>query len=399
MKIGINVQYVGTRRGGAEKYGVTLARCLVQAGHTVRLFAREVEAGELPQQVSVHRVHPRTIPGTWWPKAYQFGRSSEFSTRQYDLDLIIGFDKTWHQDVYLAVGGPNAAVLDFSSRRFRSVGHRALWRFGKLISPKQWLFRWIARRQFHQRRQPHVIAPSRMTAEHFQRYHQIPSQRISVVYNAVDGDSDLPEASEVRKAFRRRHDLATGDVAVLFAARNYSLKGLQPLLEAFSEIAGLLPQARLLVCGSRREGPFRRMAKRRGLWRRVRFLQSVEDIRECFAAADLLAFPSFYDPCSLVVLEAMCAGLPVITTRQNGASELVSHGKDGFVIDSPWDLESLSRYMARLIQDAELRHRMGGEARRSSRSFTLDARMHEIVAVLERVASNSASRPASRKVA
>jgi UDP-glucose:(heptosyl)LPS alpha-1,3-glucosyltransferase len=90
----------------------------------------------------------------------------------------------------------------------------------------------------------------------------------------------------------------------------------------------------------------------------------------------------------------MCAGLPVITTRQNGASELVSHGKDGFVIDSPWDLGDLSHCLARLIEDAAIRHRMGEEARRSSRSFTVDARMHEIVAVLERVAGNSAERSA-----
>jgi UDP-glucose:(heptosyl)LPS alpha-1,3-glucosyltransferase len=390
MEIGLNVQYVGARRGGAEKYAETLARLLVDAGHGVHVFARQVDPDALPEGAVVHFVRPRMIPGMPWLKAWQFARSSELAMRRRQLDLIIGFDKTWYQDLYLAVGGAHPASLDASSCRFRSSWRRFSWRCGKALNLRQWVFRAIAARQFSTGNCPHIMAPSRISAEHFQRYHGIPSDRISVVYNAVDGDVALPSAAEVRRRFRRRHGLAEDDVAVLFVARNYSLKGLEPLMEAFAQLRAASPRAKLMVCGSHRDNRFRRRARRQGIEDRVLFLQFVDDVRSCFAAADLFALPTFYDPCSLVVLEAMCAGLPVITTRQNGASELVSHGVDGFVIDSPWATRALARAITQLTEDAGLRRRMAGRARQHSQAFTVDARMKQILDVLTRAAADRA---------
>jgi UDP-glucose:(heptosyl)LPS alpha-1,3-glucosyltransferase len=149
-------------------------------------------------------------------------------------------------------------------------------------------------------------------------------------------------------------------VAVLFVARNYALKGLEPLLEAFAPVARDFSKCFLLVCGSGRDRRFRRQVLRLGLADRVLFLGFVDNIQECFAGSDAFVFPTFYDPCSLVVLEAMQAGLPVITTRQNGAGELLTEGIDGFVVESPWSKDQLTDRMARLVGDADLRSRMGG---------------------------------------
>jgi len=99
---------------------------------------------------------------------------------------------------------------------------------------------------------------------------------------------------------------------------------------------------RLLACGGKREAAHGRQAERLGITGQVNFLGFVDDIRSCFAGADVFAFPTFYDPCSLVVLEAMRAGLPVITTRANGAAELITDGSEGFIIDSPWDTDAFA---------------------------------------------------------
>ena len=125
----------------------------------------------------------------------------------------------------------------------------------------------------------------------------------------------------------------------------------------------------------------------------MQFLGFVDDVRECFAAADLFAFPTFYDPCSLVVLEAMAAGLPVITTRQNGAGELLQEGIDGFVIDSPWAVEQMTHQLQRLVGNERLRRFMGEEAARHVQQFTLDVRLQELMAVLQSIAHHEPSRP------
>jgi UDP-glucose:(heptosyl)LPS alpha-1,3-glucosyltransferase len=399
MKIALNIESIGARRGGAEKYAGMLVRWLRSLGHDVHVFASEVDDGEVPPGTPVHWVRPRRIAGLGTLRAYRFARASERALRQQPFDLIAGFVKVWYQHAYLAVGGAHPASLACSARRFRSPLLEALWWLSKLLNPKQWIFRAIARRQFHSGRAPLVIAPSRMVAEHFQRYHGVPADRIAVVYNALDAGETMSNAQSARAAFRRRHGLAADDVAVLFVARNYALKGLEPLLQAFGRIAHTAPEARLVVCGSRRDRRYRRQARRLGVADRVAFLGFVDDVRECFAGCDVFAFPTFYDPCSLVVLEAMNAGLPVITTRQNGAGELLAEGRDGFVVDSPWALDELAGRLAQLVGDAALRRRMGAAARANARAFTIEARQRELLAALQRAAAEAVAEPTVRRAA
>ena len=180
-----------------------------------------------------------------------------------------------------------------------------------------------------------------MVADHFQHYHGVPPERISVVPWGLDTSREPADRARVRTAFRREHGLGDKDVAILFVARNYRLKGLGSLLEAFAPLAGRYPHVRLLACGGKQEAEHQRQARRLGIAGQVHFLGFVDDIQSCFAGSDVFAFPTFYDPCSLVVLEAMRAGLPVITTRANGAAELITEGSEGFVVESPWEIDDL----------------------------------------------------------
>ena len=384
MRIALNIEQVDARRGGAEKYAGALARALHAAGHEVHVFAREVAAGELPDEVSFQAVPEGRLSRLKAFRAYQFAAASERMLKRFDFDKIIGFSKVWYQDAYLAVGGSHPASLDHGSRRLRRWAPRVLWWLSKYMSLRQWVFRAIARRQFSSRFTPHIIAPSRMVAEHFQRYHAIPPERISVVYNGLDRRDHPTDSRVLREAFRREQGLGSSHVGILFVARNYRLKGLTPLLEAFARLASSLPESRLVVCGNDRDRRYRRRAAWLGVEQKTRFLGSVDDVRRCFAGADLFAFPTFYDPCSLVVAEAMAAGLPVITTRQNGAGELLTIGEDGYLIDSPWHVDQMVDRLARLVGDRELRETMGQRAAVRARELTVEVQTERIAAVLER---------------
>ena len=74
----------------------------------------------------------------------------------------------------------------------------------------------------------------------------------------------------------------------------------------------------------------------------VRFHGFMPDPRNAYFAADLLVHPTFYDPCSLVVQEALACGLPVITSRHNGDAELLDPPHEGLVIDDPHDSGALA---------------------------------------------------------
>ena len=106
------------------------------------------------------------------------------------------------------------------------------------------------------------------------------------------------------------------------------------------------------MAGSPKTAEFERLARRLGVADRVRFIGYCADMRNAYFAADFFVHPTFYDPCSNVVLEAMACGLPVITSRYNGASELMHPPQEGYVIDDPHDHERLAACLTQMLDPA-----------------------------------------------
>lgn len=173
---------------------------------------------------------------------------------------------------------------------------------------------------------------------------------------------------------------------------NYRLKGLDPLLIAVKrmlarpEFARNAPDFRLVVAGNLNNFAYRRQAARLGIAKHVVFVGHRDDMRTCYFAADFLVHPTFYDPCSLVVLEALACGLPVITMRYNGASELLHVGKDdaglqeGYVVDDPHNHEQLATCMAQLL-DSGRRTAFSQAARRTAAKWTFEHHYRQLLSV------------------
>jgi UDP-glucose:(heptosyl)LPS alpha-1,3-glucosyltransferase len=84
----------------------------------------------------------------------------------------------------------------------------------------------------------------------------------------------------------------------------------------------------------------------------VRFAGGTEDVYSFYQAADFFVLPTRHDPCSLVVLESLAMGVPVISTRQNGACEIMTEGVHGFVLPGAEDGAGLARAMEAMCDDA-----------------------------------------------
>jgi UDP-glucose:(heptosyl)LPS alpha-1,3-glucosyltransferase len=168
----------------------------------------------------------------------------------------------------------------------------------------------------------------------------------------------------------------------LFIAMNYHLKGLEPLLRSVHLVKH--KQCCLLVAGNRHTGPYERLARRLGVRNRVRFIGYCADARDCYFAADFLVHPTFYDPCSLVVLEAQACGLPDITSRFNGASELLDPPHDGYVVDDPHDHEHLAWCIEQLLDPAR-RVSCSQAVRSRAGRWNFEAHYRQLMAILREV--------------
>jgi UDP-glucose:(heptosyl)LPS alpha-1,3-glucosyltransferase len=111
----------------------------------------------------------------------------------------------------------------------------------------------------------------------------------------------------------------------------------------------------------------------------VTFAGTLTDMTPLYAAADIYVHPTYYDPCSLVLLEAAASGLPIVTTRRfNGAVELFRDGDDILTVGDPSDVDGLYEHIEALFDDS-LRDQLAAAARRVAHRNPIDRNMAEVL--------------------
>ncbi len=163
---------------------------------------------------------------------------------------------------------------------------------------------------------------------------------------------------------------ASSTLRVLFLSNINESKGIRTLMTAIPKVIGLAPDVLFVLAGPWQDRSVEKevleFVERHGIRESVHWTGPVfgKDKENLLAGSDIFVFPSHYplEAMSLVVLEAMRAGLPVITSDIGSLPEVVIDGKTGFVIP-PRDPERLAEKIVRLVKEPKLRRRMGQESR------------------------------------
>ncbi len=162
------------------------------------------------------------------------------------------------------------------------------------------------------------------------------------------------------------------------------MKGLHLLMKALSPLKEEGVSFKLLILGRDRRESYLRYARKLGLSERVVFAGSTKEPEKYYGAADLLVHPSFYDACSLTVLEALASGLPVITSSFNGACGVISQGEDGWVIEDLSDQKQL-REAIRFFLQGERRILASRMARDKAEAFSDTANFRRMMEIFKEV--------------
>lgn len=214
-----------------------------------------------------------------------------------------------------------------------------------------------------------LVAVSRLVSRHLREFFQ--RSDACVVPNAVDTTRFTPRIRlQRRESVRGELHFSPDTFALLMVGNDWAKKGLEALLQCLAECRNL--PITLLVVGRDDRSIFLPLLNRLGLQQRVQFHSSTDDIERFYAAADLYAGPSLEDSFAIPPLEAMACGLPVITSVNNGGSQIITEGVDGFVLADPRDVPALSSLVRRLYEDRDLRLRVGENAALTAQSYTWD---------------------------
>lgn len=189
----------------------------------------------------------------------------------------------------------------------------------------------------------------------------VPGDKIRVIHNAVDVNEFQPGQEQ-----RSKWGLPEGVSLALFAGDiRLPRKNLGTVLEAMVNV----PHAHLAVIGNTKHSPYPAMAAKLGLSERVHFLGYRRDIAEVMKVVDLFVFPSCYEPFGIVVLEAMATGVPVISARSVGASEIITP-ESGVLVDDPLDKTALAQAWSTLANQNLKSRAMGEVARKIAEQNT-----------------------------
>jgi UDP-glucose:(heptosyl)LPS alpha-1,3-glucosyltransferase len=383
MKIAFCYESVLPARGGCETYIADLARRLVADDHEVHLFACAWDESALPAALHYHKL-PRPY-GPRFLRPWLFGWNCLRALEESGSLVSIGFNKTWGQDILYPQGGLHVASAEHNIRKHPSRLGRGLARVVKTLDVAHWSYTLLERRQYLGPHRPLVVVNSNLVRHHFERHYGVEADDVYVVRSAIDPGRFLEHDRPRRRLeWREKWGIRPEEIVALFVAMNYPLKGLEPLLHALCHVPRQQP-FRLLVAGSPRTRAFERLAARLGVADRVRFIGYCAETRNCYFASDFLVHPTFYDPCSLVVLEALACGLPAITSRYNGACEVLDPPHAGYVVRNPHDHVQLAWCMTQFLDPA--RRAAGAQAaRRAASQWTFEHHYRQMLHVFAEAA-------------
>lgn len=314
-----------SRSGGAEAYLKRLADGIVKASHEVQLVTTNAWPEEQWPFGSIKRLGGTNVIG--------FADELEQIRPQLHCDVLFSLERVWNCDVYRAGDGVHRAWL--ARRRQFEV---PLKQFVRGASRKHRDLLELEESLFEKRKAGRVIAASQMVVDEITDLYRYPADKIDLVRNGVPLDRFRFDPA-LREEARAKLKLEQDQIALLFAGSGWERKGLLFAIEAMALCKNR--KMRLLVAGRGEAGPYKTMRLR--FWREepVQFLGEVADVVPVYAAADIFILPTIYDPFSNACLEALASGLPVITTRSNGFSEIIEDGMHGSIVDNSANLVGL----------------------------------------------------------
>lgn len=340
MRVGLVILHADPARGGAERYTVDLAAALAARHHEVTVLS--ATARSLPAGVS------------WQPLAYS-GWTRTAKLRSFQQSYLDQISRTPYDVVHAALPMPRCdiyhphagvAAEQIHAGHLKYRGWRRRW--------AQLNNQWNSRRQLMAQTElsmlsdpnpPVVLALSQRISHAIEQYYSLAADRQSPLFNAIRLEQfDPQQHAAAADILRERWTSSRNERIALFMSQDFERKNLSTAIEMLTHPAAA--GWRLVVVGRPDPTRWQQEAQRLGVTDRVTFAGPTREPGPCYAAADLLVFPSLSDTCPLVVLEALVMGLPVAISGEVGARDTLIDGVHGRVIDDPRDAAGFARALA-----------------------------------------------------
>lgn len=217
-----------------------------------------------------------------------------------------------------------------------------------------------------------------------------PREKFTVIRLGIDLDNRITGGDEHRAELRTLFGVRPETFVVGWIGRMTAIKRVPDILLAFKGLLELGIDARLCLVG---DGPDRERVEGRahelGISRSTLFIGYQRDVAPYYSFFDALLLPSANEGTPVVAIEALASSRPVVATRVGGVPDVVSDGVDGYLVEAG-DVGAMSRRLAELAADPELRRTMGETGReRVVRRYRVERLIDDVDALYRELLSES----------
>jgi UDP-glucose:(heptosyl)LPS alpha-1,3-glucosyltransferase len=323
--------------GGQQRDFLRIVTECLQRGHQVTVYTRSWQ-GEIPDQLDVRLLSAKALT-----RLGVYRRFTQWVVEALDrqpTDLVVGFNKMPHLDVYFAADPCFAA----KAQTQRGFYYRFTERYKHFMTYEAAVFQADAPTQ--------VLLLSPQQRRDFSYYYPGCESRLHDLPPGIATDRKvLNRDPTVRQQFRSEFGISEDTQLILQVGSGFRVKGVDRALQAIAALpAPQRRRCRYLLVGQDRPNRFLRLARKLGISDRFDVLPGRDDIPRFFAGADLLLHPAYQESAGYVLLEATIAGLPVLTTATCGYAFHIEQAQSGQVCGEPFSQIELNQRLAAMLE-------------------------------------------------
>ena len=297
--------------GGAEKV----------ANRFLMSFSRFYETELVHAGKTIDGFKIRGTSGPTWTKCIRFALSTRTFLLKHPTSVVLSMERGVPGTIYRAGDGVHLVWQEYKYSN----------NLKKIFNPMNIILPMLEKISVEKSK--YVVANSNLIKLHLQNhYSELPKNKISVIYNGYDSQI-FKELIESKKSdLYQKWNFSQENLNLLFSGSGWDRKGLNWCLELTRNLLQAGLPVKIWIAGLGDQKKYQEISKKLGINEKVIFLGSVKNIQELYQISDYMVLPTKYDAFSNSCLEALSCGCRVLTTTQNGASELVDES-NGLVID------------------------------------------------------------------
>lgn len=326
--------------GGLQRDFMRIAAQCHQQGHSITVYTMKWEGSTPPEWMTVNIIKPHGY--TNHKRAKDFSQQVNQQISKDNFDKVIGFNKMPGLDIYYAA---DSCFVTKPQYYFNPL---------KKLTARYRTFKQLEKAVFNPKSNTEILIISKPEKIRYQHIYHTPEERLHLLPPGINQAFKQPaDYTQQRLTKREKLGIKNDEYLLLAVASHFHTKGIDRAIKAIKELPrSLRDKVKLFVAGTDHPKRYRRLAEE--VKSQIHFLGASDDVPQLMFAADLLLHLARHDNTGTVIVEAIVAGLPIITTARCGYASHVELAQAGEVIPFPYQQDQASSSLEQALANQQL---------------------------------------------